>query len=127
MPRTSGKIVNPRFMGVPIYTPSTVQTLAAGDTLSFTHPTMVVSGSGGAVTSTATPLIAAVAEINGARITIRGNDDTNTYTIQDDDTLEGSKLRLSGGVSMVLGKGDTIELQYYSADDTWDELTRSGN
>ncbi|MCK5603461.1 hypothetical protein KAR91_16370 [Candidatus Pacearchaeota archaeon] len=112
---------------IPIYSPSAIKTLAAGDTLPFTHPTMIVQGSGGAVTSTATPLIDSAKEVDGIEIRIRGNSDVNTFTIQDNDTLADTNLKLSGGVSMVLGDGDWIKFSFMSLSGLWEEHTRSAN
>lgn len=113
------------FAGPSAWTPSSVQTLAAGTTLTVTNGHMYVDGSGGAVTLTSTPNIANGTE--GECVTIWGDDGTNTVTFQDADNLANSGLALAGDVNAVLGLGDNIELCYTTLNSValWREKSRA--
>ncbi len=114
------------FTGDVVYAPSTTESIVAGTGITTTNRAIVrIAGSGGAVTVTATPSI--TARSDGSCITIQGDDDTNTVTLQDNDTLAGTNLELSGSVSMVFGKGDMLHLCYDSGDTKWYEVSRSDN
>lgn len=110
--------------GTVSYTPAGVSVTAGGG-ITVTKGVMRVSGSGGAVTITATPNIADGSD--GQIVVIQGDDDTNTVTLQDESNLANSGLALSGGVDFTLGKGDTIQLTYDTGDDKWYEISRSDN
>ncbi len=105
-----------------LFTPSTaIQTLAAGNTISPNARKVRVAGSGGPITLTSTPTITnPVAD--GQRLLIQGTNDTNTITLQDEATSPGSKLRL-GASTRVLGKGDTIELEWDQVDGVFYEVS----
>ena len=118
---TSSLVVND---GPVVYTPSSVQSFDAADTITVTHAVMLVKGNGGAVTLTSTPTIAGATV--GTRVTIRGTDSTDTLTLQDERILAGTKLRLENGASMTLGKGDEIVIEQ-SSDDKWYQKSRSDN
>jgi len=55
-------------------------------------------------------------------IIIQGTHDTDKLTIPDN-----ANTQLSGGSSMTLGKGDTIQLIWDSVDSDWYEVSRSDN
>lgn len=86
---------------------------------------MRVQGSGGAVTVTATPSIAAIAD--GKEVVIQGDSDTNTLTLQDESVLPNSGLSLAGNASVTLGKGDTLYLVYDEGDSKYYQISRSNN
>ena len=46
---------------------------------------------------------------------------------QDETSLNGSKLELSGNVNFTLGVGDVIWLRYNTGDSKWYEITRTDN
>jgi hypothetical protein len=103
--------------GTQACTPSATQNITAGGGVTVTDCIMRVQGSGGAVTITATPNIADGTD--GEIVTIQGDNDTNTLTIQDESNLTGSGVQMRGGLDCVLGKGDIIELTYDLGDDFW--------
>lgn len=103
--------------GTSTYTPSSTQTLSAGDTLTITKKTMIVKGNG-AVTLTSTPHFTACT-VGGQELTIMGDDDTNTLTLQDESSLAGSKVQMNGGTNCVLGNGDIISFICKVSDATW--------
>lgn len=84
-----------------------------------------ISGSGGAVTVSATPSIAVGAD--GQILILQGDDDTNTVTLNDEATTPGSKLQLNAGSNCTLGKGDILMLTYDAGDAYWYEICRSNN
>ena len=84
-----------------------------------------ISGNGGAVTMTSTPTIAN--GFDGQRIILHGSDSLNTVTVQDDDVLSGTALKLDNGVTLILGEGDILELFYCGCSDSWIEISRSDN
>jgi len=98
-------------------TPSATQNITAGGGITGTNCVMRVQGSGGAVTITATPSI--VDGSDGETIKIQGDSDTNTLTIQGEAQLAGSGFNCNGGLDVVLGKGDIIEIEYDLGDDAW--------
>lgn len=86
---------------------------------------ILVKGSGGAVTISATPSIAD--GYDRQVLYIIGNDETNTVKLQDASNLAYSGMNLKDGEDFTLDKAYLIGL-YYSADDKcWYELTRSTN
>ena len=96
---------------------ATSTTLAAGATLTQTHPIHIVAGNGGPVIlSTVTPI---TAPTNNQLLIIISSSDTNTVTIEDQGTAAG----LNGQI--VLGSGDLVALVYSSDFAGWMELFRS--
>lgn len=109
------------------FTPSgAVQTLAAANAISATASKVRVAGSGGAVTLTSTPTIAAPA-FDGQRLLIMGTDNANTLTLQDESNFAGTKLRLAGGNDVTLGLYDTLELMWDDTTGFWVQVGTSNN
>jgi hypothetical protein len=99
------------------------QTVVAGTTITSVNKHNPVAGNGGAIVMTSTPTIAAGSP--GDEVCIIGTSDANTVELQDETTIAGSTLELSGDVDMVLGIHDTICFVYYNSH--WVETTRSDN
>lgn len=99
---------------------SSAQTLGATDSLTVTHPTMLVQSDGGAVTITATPTIAA--GIDGQLVCVMGNSDTNYPTFQDASVLSGSGIKLKGKQSYTFGLNDSTWFMYRSSQSAWVEV-----
>lgn len=95
---------------------STTSALAAGATLTPTHPTHRVSGSGSAVTLSASTSIAN-GTYNGELLRLEGDHATNTVTIQD-----ASNVQLRGDIT--LGLNDTLDLVWDSTLGDWKETAR---
>lgn len=117
-------LVAKRFASTP---PTSAKVIVGGTglTVANTQRITTIVGSGGAVTVTATPSIADMA--NGEIITLVGTSDTNTVTWQDESALASSGLQLAGGVSFTMGLYDTLTLVYTSASDKWSEIGRANN
>jgi len=81
------------------------------------YSNLLIQGSGGAVTITATPNIPTGA--NGQKLCLLGNSDANTITIQDDDVLASSGVKNQGNVNITLGSGDQVCYQYWTAKASW--------
>jgi hypothetical protein len=81
---------------------------------------MRIQGSGGAVTITANPQIAAGSD--GQMVILEGENAANTVTISN-----GTGLSLNGGVGFTLGQGYTITLLYDATLSLWVEVSRSAN
>lgn len=96
---------------------STTTTIAAAGTLTPTYRVHKVSGSGAAVTLSATTAIAD-GEKDGQLLTLMGNHATYTVTI-----LDGANTQLNGNVT--LEQYETIELRWDTTLSAWQELTRS--
>ena len=96
-----------------------ISTIDAGTgiTREMLYPFMVYTGSS-AVDITANPQIESGSD--GEMITIKGNSNTNTLTLDDTDGL-----RLTG--QMVLGQHDSITLIYSAYSGVWFEVSRSNN
>ena len=109
------------------YTPSATADITAGGGITPTQTHMRAQGSGGAVTVTATPSIVLTGLTDGDIVKIEGRSDTNTLTLQDESSLAGSKLELSGAIDVTLGLGDIIRFTYNSSDGKLWEETRSIN
>lgn len=104
-----------------VFTPSTtLQTLAAGNTISPNAGKVRVVGSGGAVTLISTPTITNPAA-DGQRLVIYGTDDTNTVTLQTNGTLAGSNLIL-GAATRALKANSILELIWDSVASKWAEI-----
>lgn len=84
-----------------------------------------VQGSGGAVTISTTPNI--VDGINGQIITIIGQSDINTLTIQDENILPNSGVILAGSSNITLGQYDTLQLVFDANADKWIQISQSNN
>lgn len=98
------------------YSPPVAGTaLAAGGLLEL-NPT------GGNVTMTATPTIAA-AGITGQSVVLINRHATNSVTLQDESALAGSNLKTSGAVDCVIGPGDTVIFVRGNVDSYWRQLT----
>lgn len=110
--------------GKTAFTPSTLQTLAAGNALLANATKVRVAGSGGAVTLTSTPTIAD--GVDGQIVYILGTHDTNTLTVQDQGTLASSNLELAAS-TRVLGKGDILQLMFDATDSVWYEVSFANN
>lgn len=107
------------------YTPSGLQTLAAGSAIVANATRLRVAGSGGAVTITATPTIADGAN-DGQIIYLFGTSDANSVTVQDNGTLVGSNLEL-GAATRLLGNGDILVLMFDSTNSLWYEVSFANN
>lgn len=113
--RASAINVGLRNASPTVFTPSTVQTLAAGTAI-LANATFVMINSTGDVTSTAAPTVADGQD--GQRLLIMNVDTTDTITLQDQGTLANSNLRLSAN-TIVLGPRDSIELMYSATVGDW--------
>lgn len=100
--------------------------LSAGETLTSSADVERIYSDGGEVTSTATPFIADAAA-DGTCIYVQGVSNTNTITVDDDDTTAGTGLQLSGGASFTFALNSTMKLCYDSGEDAWIEASRSSN
>ena len=107
--------------------PDGIQSIVAGTGIaaSVLKGFIKVQGSGGAVTVTATPSIAAGEA--GQLLILVGASDTNTLTLQDESSLASSGLQLAGGANVTLGLYDTLFLVYSNAGNKWCEISRSAN
>lgn len=108
-----------------IFTPSSNQSLLAGDAILANAGIVQISGNGGAVTLTSTPTIANGTD--GQMLFIIGTSDTNTVELQDETQLAGSNLQLSEDVNFIVGLGDMICLVFNTNRGAWVEMTRSDN
>lgn len=116
---------NTVFSGVVSYRPNaTAQSLAAGTAITHFQAKVRVVGSGGAVTITAAPTVTDGQD--GDWLLILGTDDTNTVTVQDQDTLASSNLHL-GAATRLLGNRDTLLLSFDATDSTWHEVAFTNN
>lgn len=77
---------------------------------------------GGNVTMTATPTIAA-AGYTGMSVVFINRHATNSVTLQDESALAGSNLKTSGAVDCVIGPGDTVIFVRGNVDSYWRQLT----
>lgn len=107
------------FAGTTTNTPSSAQTLVAGDAVTVTASTVKRISTAGAVTSTATPTIADGAD--GQLVYIH-NSGANDWTMQDESGLAGSNLCLPSGSSVTLNPGDTVAMVFISASSCWSKL-----
>jgi len=96
---------------------STSTAIAAGGTLTQTHPVHIVTGNGGAVTLSGVTAITAPA--NNALLVLIGGDNTNTVTIPD----SGSVAGLNGEIKLYAG--DILVLVYNTTQGYWCELARN--
>jgi len=108
-----------------VYTPSSDQSLLAATQIPVTYATMRVVGNGGAVTLTGTPTI--VVSEHGTRVVIYGTSDVNTVQLQDESSLPGSKLQMSGGIDFTLGLHDNIIFEMDEISGFYFEISRSDN
>lgn len=108
------------FQGRTVNTPSSIQTVAAGTALTLGNSTIRVAGSGGPVTSTATPSIPA--GTTGERILIRGTSAANTWTVQDLGTLAGSGVKLSTTSRTIGLNTPDLFLEYDGTLNAWKEI-----
>lgn len=100
--------------------PSLTGTAGAGQALTSGTPIIVSSptysnivwalGTGGSTTIAATPSVAITGFATGADVTILGTDNTNTFTLQDETSLPGSKLQLNG--NWLSSKYSALHLKY---------------
>jgi hypothetical protein len=111
--------------GKSFFQPSAIQSLLAATAINPNATVIRVVGNGGAVILTATPTITSPAT-DGQLILIRGTDDTNTVTLQDEASLAGTKLQL-GAATRLLGKGDQILLAWDATDGFWYEVVFTNN
>lgn len=112
--------------GITVLTPSSDQSLAAGDSLTVANGIMRLKSNSGAVTSTADPFIVSPAS-DGTCAKLQGVNDTDLLTIQDESVNTGSELELKNNQDFTFGIGDMMELCYDSGEDKWYELYRSDN
>ncbi len=91
-----------------VFPPSAAQSISAGTTITVASRAVQVNGNGGAVTVTATPTVAAGAQVGQKLIIIGG---ANAVTVQDDATLDGSNLQLKAH-QRAIGQGDQLELRW---------------
>jgi hypothetical protein len=84
-------------------------TLSATDDVPV-NTTIYVVGSGAGIICTATPSIADGSFV-GQEMSVMGTNDTNSFAIQDEDTLAGSNVQL-GDTSRVLTDGDVLMLKF---------------
>jgi len=104
---------------------SALQSLLAANPIVADAQAVQVEGSGGAVTLTSVPTIAAGRD--GQQLVIIGTSDVNLLTVQDDTVLVGSNLKLTTSTNFTLGAGDTLRLVYSTTVGKWVEISRSDN
>jgi len=104
---------------------SNTQNITAAGGVTYTRRFLRVKGSGGSVTVTAIPSVAAIAD--GKEVFIQGDSDTDTLILQDESNLANSGLALAGGANITLGKGDILHLSYDEGDLKYYEISRSNN
>lgn len=97
--------------------PATTATPAAAATVTPTSNNMLIEGSGGPVTLSATTPIAA-GEFSGQALRLEGTDATNTVTI-----LDSGNVGLNGPIT--LGDGTVIEMSWNSTKTQWIEDSRN--
>ena len=118
----NGNLTNSAKMFAPS---SAIQSLLAATAINPNATCIRVVGNGAARTLTATPTITAPAA-DGQLLLIRGTDDTNTVTLQDEASLAGTGLSLSAA-TRVLGAGDQIFLAWDSTTSLWWEIAFANN
>ena len=64
---------------------------------------------------------------NGQIIILKGCSDVNLVTLQSENILNGSKLKLDNGINFTMGKGELIQLYYDEFDGFWYEMFRKRN
>lgn len=98
-----------------VLTPSSITNITAGGGITVTNGQMRVQGSGGAVTITANPQIAA--GVDGQIVVVQGQSNTNTITIS-----TGTGLHLHSGSTITLRDHDYLTLVYDSGTSEWEEI-----
>lgn len=88
---------------------SAMQVLAASDTVDVDGSDLRVMGNGSAITLTSTPSLQA-GSFEGQEITIVGQSDSLSVTLQDESALPGSTIILQNGTSRALGENQNISL-----------------
>lgn len=96
---------------------SATTALAAGATLTVTHPVHKVAGSGGAVVLDGTTAIAD-GSIDGQLLTLFGTDDVNTVEVP-----AAANTQLNG--PCILTNGDALEMFWDATLSAWRERNRS--
>jgi len=99
--------------------PSGITDIAAATGIEIQNVTMRIQGAAGSVTISATPGIAAEFMIDGFEVTLIGQSDTNTVTLQDESSLTGSGFVLEDAINKTLGKGDTLKLILNLSEKKW--------
>lgn len=97
----------------------TVTDITAAGGITKTEGHMLIQGSPGAVDITANPQIA-VGSKDKELLTLEGNSDTLTVTLED-----GNGLQLREGKSITLKDGTVISFVYNDTDSKWVETSRS--
>jgi hypothetical protein len=110
------------------YPASTLQTLAAANTIAVSGYGLRVVGNGGAVVLTSQPEIATNAVADGTEIVILGTSDANTVTLSDSRTTSGtgSALLMRAPVCPLYNSG-VIGFRYSTNINRWKETYRSQN
>lgn len=108
-----------------IQTPSALQTLGVGNTVSADAAKVRVISSGGALVITSTPSVSA-GVADGQRLLIKGTSAADTIALQDNGTLAGSTLEL-GAANRVLGLNSQLELSWDSTTGRWCEISFAAN
>lgn len=113
------------FDGISINAPGS-QELSAGETLTITSSSMRLYSDGGAVVTTADPMMTN-GTADGQTICLMGTSNANSYQILDETDQADSTLELEGGVAFTMGLGDRICFEWYAAGSKWFEDRRSAN
>lgn len=116
-------VLSKRFVVTPH---STVQTVAAGTSLTNAASTIKVAGSGGAVSLTSEPNILTNNVADGEILRIVGTHDTNTLTVQDTSGVAGSACEL-GNATRALGNNDVLTLMWNQTSGKWIEIGFNNN
>lgn len=106
------------FAGRVVTTPSTAQTLAAGDAITVSTATTIIT-SAGDVTLTSAPTIAAGSDGQHVWIVNAG---AYSITLQDGDVLAGSNLCTIGNANLVIAAKAACHLLYSAAAACWIEV-----
>ena len=106
------------------WTVSTNELISASGTVTIStadlNQVRTISGSGGAVTASTTPLGTSAAT-NGTVVRLIGTNDTNTVSFTHNDSAKG--FLLNGNCT--LSRGNMLEVMYNVELDRWVEITRN--
>lgn len=108
-----------------VQTTATAETITASGDIASSTATIIqyrpVVGDAGPQSASTTPFGVTGGWPNGATITLRGTDDTNTVQITHNDAAKGAILNGNA----VLAKNNVLTLIYDSTDDRWIEVSRN--
>lgn len=113
----NGFLGNNSYAGTTTQTPSSTQTLVAGDAITVSTITFKSISAASGITLTSTPTIA---DGNpGQELILVNEGATNSITIQDETALAGSNLCLPADTNITLASGDSIRMVFSSNRSCW--------